>query len=176
MTNKNDKTEQLQPTEPAPRIQRRRFLERLSVALGVVAGAVLAVPGFGFIFSPLWRKTPRVWRYIGRLEEFKVGQTVNVAFLDSSPLPWAGVTARTAAWLRRESEDKFIAFAVNCSHLGCPVRWLPKANLFMCPCHGGVYYSDGRVAAGPPPRPLTRFSVRVRNGGVEIETGPIPIT
>jgi menaquinol-cytochrome c reductase iron-sulfur subunit len=91
-------------------------------------------------------------------------------------LPWAGVTARTGAWLRRVSTDEFIAFAVNCSHLGCPVRWLQDANLFMCPCHGGVYYSDGRVAAGPPPRPLTRYPVRIQNDEVQIQTNPIPIT
>jgi menaquinol-cytochrome c reductase iron-sulfur subunit len=75
-----------------------------------------------------------------------------------------------------ENADEFIAFAVNCSHLGCPVRWLGDANLFMCPCHGGVYYSDGSVAAGPPPRPLTRYPVRIQNGEVQIQTRPIPIT
>jgi menaquinol-cytochrome c reductase iron-sulfur subunit len=25
-----------------------------------------------------------------------------------------------------------VAFSINCTHLGCPVRWLPDANLFMC--------------------------------------------
>ena len=86
------------------------------------------------------------------------------------------MTANNAAWLRRETAEDFIAFAINCSHLGCPVRWLQEANLFMCPCHGGVYYKDGTVAAGPPPQPLTRYAVRVRNGEVQLRTGPIPIT
>jgi menaquinol-cytochrome c reductase iron-sulfur subunit len=108
------------------------------------------------------------------VEGFALGKTVRVTLLDASPLPWAGVTARTGAWLRREGEQAFVAFAVNCSHLGCPVRWLPSAELFMCPCHGGVYYRDGAVAAGPPPRALARYPVRVRGGQVEILTGPIP--
>jgi menaquinol-cytochrome c reductase iron-sulfur subunit len=60
--------------------------------------------------------------------------------------------------------------------LGCPVRWLPDADLFMCPCHGGVYYKDGKVAAGPPPRPLVKYPVRLRNGQVEIRTSPLPIS
>ena len=80
--------------------------------------------------------------------------TVKVDFPDSSPLPWAGVVARTAAWLRREPDGTFVAFTVNCTHLGCPVRWLPDAGLFMCPCHGGVYYANGDRASGPPPRGL----------------------
>jgi menaquinol-cytochrome c reductase iron-sulfur subunit len=46
----------------------------------------------------------------------------------------------------------------------------------MCPCHGGVYYKDGTVAAGPPPLPLPRYPVRVVNGDVQIQTSPIPIT
>jgi len=48
--------------------------------------------------------------------------------------------------------------------------------LFMCPCHGGVYYNDGTVAAGPPPKPLIRYDVRTLNGQVEIKTMAIPIT
>ena len=56
------------------------------------------------------------------------------------------------------------------------MRWLGDAELFMCPCHGGVYYKDGTVAAGPPPHPLFRFEVRVENGEVKIKSAPIPIT
>jgi menaquinol-cytochrome c reductase iron-sulfur subunit len=46
----------------------------------------------------------------------------------------------------------------------------------MCPCHGGVFYEDGAVAAGPPRERLHQYEVRVREGRVEIKTGPVPIT
>jgi len=157
-------------------LSRRIFLQKVSIALGSLCGAVLAVPAIGFIFSPLLRKPPHLWRSVGKVDDFVVGKTVKVTLIDASPLPWAGVTANTAAWLRRAGEREFIAFAINCSHLGCPVRWLQDANLFMCPCHGGVYYADGRVAAGPPPRPLTRYEVRIQDGEVQLQTRPIPIT
>ena len=160
--------------QPTP-IGRRRFLARLSVALGGLGAALVGVPVAGFLLAPLLSRAPNFWRAVGPVDQFKVGETVQVSFLDPSPLPWAGVTARTAAWLRRESEQSFTAFAVNCTHLGCPVRWLPDAELFMCPCHGGVFYQDGNVAAGPPPRPLRRYEVRVQNGQVEILAGPTPI-
>jgi menaquinol-cytochrome c reductase iron-sulfur subunit len=159
-----------------PQTPRRQFLERLSVVLGGATTVLLAVPVVGFAIAPLFRRAPAAWRSVGKADQFKVGETVAVTFQDASPLPWAGVTANTAAWLRRESADEFVAFSVNCSHLGCPVRWLQEANLFMCPCHGGVYYKDGTVAAGPPPRPLTRYAVRVRDGMLELHTAPIPIT
>jgi menaquinol-cytochrome c reductase iron-sulfur subunit len=165
------------PAEPAPDAlpPRRRFLAKLSLALSGAIGAVATVPVIGFLLSPLTRRQPRVWRQVGQVDAFRVGETVNVVFEDASPLPWAGVTARTAAWLRRDTPDHFTAFTVHCTHLGCPVRWVADAGLFLCPCHGGVYYADGTVSAGPPPKTLPQYPVRVRNGQVEILTSPIPI-
>jgi menaquinol-cytochrome c reductase iron-sulfur subunit len=162
--------------EPSPEeITRRRFLERISLGVAGVGAALVTLPLIGFIFAPLFRRTPAVWRSVGAVENFKIGETSAVTFLDSSPLPWSGVTAKTAAWLRRTGEQDFTAFAITCSHLGCPVRWQPSSRLFMCPCHGGVYYEDGTVAAGPPPRPLTRYSVRIQDGQVQIETKPVVV-
>ncbi len=165
-----------QVTATPEELSRRAFLERLSLTLGGATAIAVAIPVIGFIVGPLLARNPRIWRPVGKLDAFKIGETVAVRFEDASPHQWAGVTARTAAWLRRESADRFVAFSINCSHLGCPVRWLPEADLFMCPCHGGVYYKDGSVAAGPPPQPLTRYPVRIVDGAVEIQTGPIPIT
>lgn len=156
-------------------LSRRTFFRDISLVLGGCITLGLAAPLVGFIFGPLTRREPKVWRSVGKVDSFKIGETVDVRYDDASPEPWAGVTARTAAWLRRESENTFIAFSINCTHLGCPVRWLPAARLFMCPCHGGVFYENGAVAAGPPERPLTRYPVRVMNGEVQIETAPIPI-
>jgi menaquinol-cytochrome c reductase iron-sulfur subunit len=156
-------------------IGRRELLAKVSVALGVAGGAALGVPLVGFVVAPLAKTAPREWRAVGKVESFEVGSTVAVTFADASPLPWAGVTGKSAAWLRRVSETEFTAFSINCAHLGCPVRWLAQARLFMCPCHGGVYYEDGTVAAGPPPRPLAQYPVRVQNGVVEVRADPIPL-
>lgn len=152
---------------------RRRFLARLSLGAAAVVAGLLGVPFAGFVFGP-GRRTGRAWRPVGEAAAFSVGRTVKVDYLDPSPLPWAGFAAETAAWLRRESDSHFVAFTIYCTHTGCPVRWEEGADLFMCPCHGGAFYRDGTVAAGPPPIPLTRYPVRVRDGVVEIETAPIP--
>jgi menaquinol-cytochrome c reductase iron-sulfur subunit len=173
-SNQPQTTDEAPMSAPAPASGRRRFLERLSVILGSVAGGIVAIPVVGFLLG--LRKPSEVWRTVGKLEDFTLGATVKVSFLDPSPLPWAGVTAKTAAWLRRTGDQQFVVFAIDCTHLGCPVRWLPDANLFMCPCHGGVFYANGRVASGPPPRPLIQYPVRVENGEVQILTSPLPIT
>ena len=63
---------------------------------------------------------------------------------------------------------------MNCAHLGCPVEWFPQSGLFMCPCHGGVYYADGERASGPPPRGLFACVWRVRDGKLEVQAPHYP--
>ena len=157
-------------------LDRRKFLTRLSIIAGAIPAAVVSVPIVSALLGPLLQRQKQDWRKVADLSEIGVGETKLITYLNADPLPWAGTTAKAAAWLRRESEDKLIAFSAHCTHLGCPVRWEDKAQLFMCPCHGGVYYKDGTVAAGPPPKSLTRIEVRINKGDVEIKTAPVPIT
>lgn len=156
-------------------LSRRRLLNRVLVALAGLAASVVAVPIVAFLLSPLLKPAKQVWRDVGGVNDFKVGSTTLVSYQDPSPLPWAGQTAQTAAWLRRETSSQFIAFSVSCAHLGCPVTWLPDADIFLCPCHGGIYYANGNVAGGPPPRPLFRQQVRVQNGRVLLKTLPLQV-
>jgi menaquinol-cytochrome c reductase iron-sulfur subunit len=174
--NENMTEHSLTGAESPEILSRRRFLEKLSIALGGFCAAVVGLPLIGFVIAPLFRKVPEQWTVLGKVGDFQIGKTVSVNVLDTSPLPWAGITARNAVWLRRESENSFIAFSANCTHLGCPVRWMEGASLFLCPCHGGVYYTDGSVAAGPPPRPLFRYDVRIENGEVKINSVVVPIS
>jgi menaquinol-cytochrome c reductase iron-sulfur subunit len=176
MSNDTANTSPPDRPENADQISRRKFLVRLSVGLGALAAAIVSVPIVAYLLEPWLRLPTQVWRAVGAVDDFKVGTTTAVTFRNASALPWSGPSSESAAWLRRDSQDQFTVFTVNCAHLGCPVRWLPDAELFMCPCHGGVYYNDGTVAAGPPPHGLPKYQVRVRNGQVEILTSPVPIT
>ncbi len=160
---------------PPPSPRRRTFLARLSVALGAIAAAIPILPGLAFILRPVRHSEPDVWRQVGALEEFSIGSTVQVTYVDPETLPWAGYANESAAWLRRESEDQFVAFSAFCTHTGCPVRWVPGTEMFMCPCHGGSFRRDGSVAAGPPPRALDRLEVRIRDGHVEVRPVGVPL-
>jgi menaquinol-cytochrome c reductase iron-sulfur subunit len=160
-----------------PLVTRRNFLGRISLALSGLAAAVVSVPIIAYLLSPLLEPTPDEWRDLGLVQNFGIGQTVEVAYDEPSSLPWAGQTSRTAVWLRRTADREFTAFGLNCTHLGCPVNWRAGAELFLCPCHGGVYYADGSVAGGPPPRPLVRFSVRITaDDTVQVLTRPLTQT
>jgi menaquinol-cytochrome c reductase iron-sulfur subunit len=158
---------------PEEVLNRRRFLSRVSLALSGLAAAVISVPIIAYLLSPLLQPTPESWQDVGGVDDFALGKTTLVAYEEPSSLPWAGQTSKAALWLRRTGAQEFIAFGLNCSHLGCPVDWQPGADLFMCPCHGGVYYSDGTVAGGPPPHALSRFNVRIAaKQRVEVLTRP----
>ena len=64
-------------------------------------------------------------------------------------------------------------FSATCTHLGCAVSWDAGSRTFRCPCHGGVYRGDGSVVAGPPPRPLPRLAVEIRDGEVFLHPGEL---
>lgn len=154
---------------------RRRFLTNLSFGLGGLIGAMVGVPLVGYIFAPLIKQQPREWQVIGLATDFPMGQTLEAKLSDPSSLEWAGLTSVTAVWVRQSAPQQFDVWAVNCTHLGCPVNWLPTAGLFECPCHGGIYYANGDVAAGPPPHALYKYTTRLENGLVQILTAPLPV-
>jgi Rieske Fe-S protein len=49
-------------------------------------------------------------------------------------------------------------FAINCSHLGCPIGLNATDKTFDCPCHGSRFHLDGTVLHGPAPAPLSDLS------------------
>ena len=153
---------------------RRRVMAWGSIAIAGYVATLIGVPVLGFIVAPLFRAPPYQWRAVGAVNTFAIGSTVLVKYENSGAFSWGGAIEQTAAWLRRTSELSFTAFSINCTHLGCPVRWEPDANLFFCPCHGGVYYADGTVASAPPPRRLSEYPVRINNGQVEVLAVPLP--
>ncbi len=103
-----------------------------------------------------------------------MGETRLATFVSPVVAPNDGDSAKVACWVRRIDESKLQVFAVNCAHLGCPVRWFQQSRLFMCPCHGGVYYEDGSRASGPPPRGLFEYPWKVVGGRLLIEGSRLP--
>jgi Rieske Fe-S protein len=154
-------------TEPLP--ERRTFFHWLTYGLGAVAAAAAGLPFVGYLLGA--RKAPVEWFPLGPVADFPQGQTRRVTFDNPIRQPWDGKVANTGVYVRYEGRDesgadetkgyKFLVFAANCAHLGCPVEWFQESGLFMCPCHGGVYYANGERASGPPPRGLFRCVYRV---------------
>jgi Rieske Fe-S protein len=152
---------------------RRDFLFKLGVGLNAIAAAMVGVPILGFVLAS-FRKTPPVWISLGPLTQFPENSTRMAAFLNPYRRPEDGETAHIPVWVRRLTQNEIKVFAVNCTHLGCPVRWFEESKLFLCPCHGGVFYADGEHAAGPPPRSLYKYEYKIENGELQIKGGYLP--
>ncbi|HTR24014.1 MAG TPA: Rieske (2Fe-2S) protein [Terriglobales bacterium] len=158
-------------------VSRRGFFMKLGILFNGFAAAVLAVPVVGFLFSSVTRGRANgylSWVPVGKVSEFPEGETRLATFQNPYVMPTDGKTVDTACWVRRVAGERFQVFAINCAHLGCPVRWFPQSGLFMCPCHGGAYYRDGARASGPPERGLFEYPYKVENGLVTIQAGELP--
>lgn len=156
-------------------VSRRWLLFKAGIALNGVVGLVLAVPFLRYLLAP-WRKDAsfNTWISLGRLDMFPEGETRLAFYTNPSRNSWDGETDNIACYVRRESASEFKVFAINCAHLGCPVRWFPQSQLFMCPCHGGVYYADGSRASGPPERGLFTYNWQIVDGRLQIDAGQMP--
>lgn len=151
-----------------------RRLTIVALALNGIAAALVATPVLGYLLSPVLRPRKDTWLDLGAVDDFPLNQTRLAIYHNAGGVPWDGNVDKVAAYVQRLGEETFRVLAVNCTHLGCPVNWFPESGLFLCPCHGGVYYSDGARASGPPPRGLYEYHYRVRDGRLEVLGGHLP--
>ncbi|MGW4638714.1 QcrA and Rieske domain-containing protein [Sphaerisporangium sp. NPDC004334] len=55
---------------------------------------------------------------------------------------------------------KFRAFSAVCTHRGCMVADV-SSGMINCPCHGSMFWLDGKVMGGPATKPLTEIPIKV---------------
>ena len=164
---------------PQDDLSRRGMLMKLGLLFNGAIGLILAAPIVRYLLWPVIRERKpgyESWLQLGALDQFPEGQTRLATYRNPVASLSDGETANIPCWVRNVDGAKFQVFAINCAHLGCPVRWFPQSGLFMCPCHGGVYYSDGSRASGPPERGLFEYSYKVERGKLLIKAGEMPTT
>ena len=159
-------------------VTRRRFMTGTAHMAGAVAVSAIALPALGFALGPIFEEKEVEWQPVGDLDEFPLDEYIPKVITETEGI---GVVGQTTVYMRKFNEDidteepdeynKVVAISTRCMHLGCPVRYVPASERFICPCHGGVYDFRGAVAGGPPVRPLDRFYTRVQANG-EVEVGP----
>jgi Rieske Fe-S protein len=149
------------PAQP----QRRTALAVIVAGAGslVLGSAALAA---GFLSNALGRARQRPWIKLGSVEDTDV---LNVDTFQRHVVQiehvhaWKTQRVPLDIYIKDRYPDEPIALLSTCSHLGCSVKWKGESGSFDCPCHGGRYDEEGRVIAGPPPRPLTRLEVKIEN-------------
>src|SRR5262249_11964883 len=119
-------------------MNRRGLLMKLGLLFNGAVAVTLGIPVVRFLFSSVAQRRENAytsWVPLGRVSEFPEGETRLATFRSPFVTPTDGKTADASCWVRRVEGEQFQVFAVNCAHLGCPVRWFPQSGLFLCPCH-----------------------------------------
>jgi menaquinol-cytochrome c reductase iron-sulfur subunit len=153
---------------------RRRFLLGAAALLAGLAGAAAGIPILSYVLDPLLRRRSDRWIRLGKIADFSENRTRLVKTENPLRKPWDGDSGKLALYVRRLTGEAFQVFSVHCTHLGCPVTWFPQSGLFLCPCHGGVFYADGSRASGPPPRGLYQLRHKIQSGELLILAGHLP--
>ncbi len=116
-------------------ISRRGLFMKLGILFNGLVATALTVPMVRFLLSSVTQGRASAylsWVPLGRISEFPEGETRLATFRNPHVMPTDGKTVDTACWVRRVEGEQFQVFAINCAHLGCPVRWFPQSGLFMC--------------------------------------------
>ena len=157
-------------------VTRRRLMEGTALAVGGVATMAFALPGSASRSAP--SREDRARQLAGRGPDRRL-QRHELCASGHKHQPRDRGRGKTTVYVRQFNRDidkviegqdpqPYVVISTRCAHLGCPVRYIQASEKFLCPCHGGVYDSQGQVEGGPPVRPLDRFYTRVTNGRVEV--------
>jgi menaquinol-cytochrome c reductase iron-sulfur subunit len=157
-------------TEPTE-VTRRKFL---GIFVGAAAGAVavaMAVPLIRYFLSPVFAKAPaKTTIAIASTSEIPVGTPQFYTYQETVQDGWVTAPETMGVWVVTTDGKNFVLFNPHCTHLGCLYAWNPGLHEFQCPCHGSVFDINGKVLAGPAPRPLDRMPFTIVNGTIELIT------
>jgi menaquinol-cytochrome c reductase iron-sulfur subunit len=147
---------------------RRTFYLTVIYSLWAVIGGALSIPAAVYLLLP-----PRARKQSGFVEAANLGELTpdvpeEVTFRRNRVDGWKIISEKTTAWVVKSPKNDVIAFAPQCTHLGCAYHWEDKEKYFLCPCHTSTFSIDGRVLSGPAPRPLDRYEVKLEGSKVLI--------
>lgn len=143
---------------------RRSFLEKLTACIGGIIGFASGIPLIGFAIAPAFKKGESKWVDLGLVARLKNSQFKKVDYTFTAKDGWVKATKKRSVYVTDIGNGEWNVFSRTCSHLGCLVRWNEQRGEFLCPCHGAIFDKNGTVIAGPPPRPLQKFDVKVEAG------------
>jgi menaquinol-cytochrome c reductase iron-sulfur subunit len=144
--------------------------------IGLAFASMVGIPAFFAGFSPVFKRrtTQNVWRSLGPVDNFPIGEMRQVVVALPEE-PWGGPSlTEQAVYAWRPSEQEAIVYSRSCTDLGCPLTFDPGSQCFFCPCHGGIFDKNGARMAGPPPRPMDRYATRITNGEIMIDLNSVP--
>jgi menaquinol-cytochrome c reductase iron-sulfur subunit len=158
----------VQPHGGADSSTRRGFHLIVLNVLGALIGLALVLPTLVYLLVPPKQRKSGDWIDAGDISQLTPGAPVELSFQKTRLDGWRLVTEKRTAWVVKEPDNKIVAFGPQCTHLGCAYHFEASANQFVCPCHNSFFALDGKVTAGPAPRPLDRYVTKIDSTRLQI--------
>jgi menaquinol-cytochrome c reductase iron-sulfur subunit len=155
---------------------RRTFHLAVVYVLGGIIALAMAIPTILYLLVPPKPRKESGWIDAGDISQLTPGVPVELSFQESRLDGWRLTTEKKTAWVVKEPNSGpnkgpnsgIVAFGPQCTHLACAYHWEMEQGKFMCPCHGSVFSIEGKVLAGPAPRPLDRYLTKIENNRLQI--------
>jgi menaquinol-cytochrome c reductase iron-sulfur subunit len=147
---------------------RRTFHLAAIYVLGALISLALAIPTVIYLLVPPKGRKQSGFIDAGDISQLTPGQPVELSFQQETLDGWRLETNKKTAWVVKGADNNVIAFGPQCTHLGCAYHFEAAMNQFVCPCHGSDFALDGKVLAGPAPRPLDRYVTKIENNRLQI--------
>ena len=142
---------------------RRAFFLTMIYGLWAAIGTALSIPAFIYLLFPPRLRRENELTEAGDVAKMVPNSPVEMVFRRNRIDGWRILSEKSTAWAVKLDNGEVIAFAPQCTHLGCAYHWEDSKKEFLCPCHTSVFSIDGKVVSGPAPRPLDRFEAKVQN-------------
>jgi menaquinol-cytochrome c reductase iron-sulfur subunit len=136
--------------------------------LGALIGAAVAIPAAAYLLIRPKGEQEGGWSEVADVDQLKIGKPEQILYTRKRVDGWRKITEKTSTWVVKTDPDTVIAFNPACTHLACPYHWDGGARQFVCPCHDSKFSIEGKVLAGPAPRPLDRYAAKVEGGKILI--------
>ena len=150
---------------------RRNFYVVAIYGLWAAISAALGLPALVYLLFPPKAKKSNEWIEIGDIARMAPLSPVELTYRRTRVDGWKVISEKSTAWVVKSADNQVTAFGPQCTHLGCAYHWDDPSHTFICPCHTSAFSIDGKVLAGPAPRPLDRYEVKV--DGSRLQIGPL---
>jgi menaquinol-cytochrome c reductase iron-sulfur subunit len=140
---------------------RRGFHMAMIYGLWGVITSALTLPAAVYLLFPPKPQRSNNWVDAADLTQIQPKIPEEVVFRRNRVDGWKVNSEKSTAWVVKVADNQAIAFAPQCTHLGCAYHWDEANKNFLCPCHTSTFDIDGNVLSGPAPRALDRYQVKV---------------
>ena len=150
---KDKRSQDASASEPVDLLGRRTFVRVALGGVGACYAAAIGYPVYRYLSSPVEKALTMAAITEISLKDAQKLPTGSAMMFKFGPRP---------SLLIHHKDGEWTALDAVCTHLGCTVQFQPEREIIHCACHGGEYDPhSGKNVSGPPPRPLTKYVVKL---------------